>query len=177
VCLDRSEGDVDPELPEPLDDAACPVGPFVPQPFKFGRQRLVSRVDPEPEDVDRQAFVLGRELRAQHQVEVAVRRGGTGCGEPLGRVVIGDPEPLEPELDGPADVVLDGRRPVGADAVGVQVVAGHAGLPVGGLAQKALWPVSRRPMIRCWTWLVPSYRVVTRASRSSRWTGYSSMYP
>ena len=29
----------------------------------------------------------------------------------------------------------------------------------------ALWPVRCRPMMSFWIWLVPSYRVVTRASR------------
>jgi hypothetical protein len=36
-------------------------------------------------------------------------------------------------------------------------------------------PVSARPMISFWIWLVPSYNVVTRASRRYLPTGYSSM--
>jgi hypothetical protein len=44
-------------------------------------------------------------------------------------------------------------------------------------SQKALMPVSARPMSSFWTWLVPSYRVVTRAPRTYLPTGYSSMKP
>ena len=40
--------------------------------------------------------------------------------------------------------------------------------------RKALSPVSARPMISFWIWLVPSYSVVTLASRRYFPTGYSS---
>ena len=39
----------------------------------------------------------------------------------------------------------------------------------------AFSPVSARPMMSFWIWLVPSYSVVTRASRRYFPTGYSSM--
>lgn len=42
---------------------------------------------------------------------------------------------------------------------------------------KALTPVSERPIKSFWTWLVPSYKVMTRASRRYFCTGYSSMKP
>ena len=42
---------------------------------------------------------------------------------------------------------------------------------------KALSPVSARPISSFWIWLVPSYSVVTRASRRYLPTGYSSTYP
>jgi hypothetical protein len=43
-----------------------------------------------------------------------------------------------------------------------------------GHQTKALSPVSARPMISFWIWLVPSYKVVTLASRRYLPTGYSS---
>lgn len=41
--------------------------------------------------------------------------------------------------------------------------------------QNADTPVSARPMSSLCIWLVPSYSVITRASRSSLPAGYSSM--
>ena len=43
--------------------------------------------------------------------------------------------------------------------------------------ENALTSVSARPMMSFWIWLVPSYKVVTRASLRYFPTGYSSTYP
>ena len=45
---------------------------------------------------------------------------------------------------------------------------------IGLSSVNALSPVKARPMISFWIWLVPSYSVVTRASRRYLPTGYSS---
>lgn len=42
-------------------------------------------------------------------------------------------------------------------------------------SQNAETPVNTRPMTSFCIWLVPSYNVITRASRSSFPAGYSSM--
>jgi hypothetical protein len=68
-----------------------------------------------------------------------------------------------------------------ADRSGVrQATRKPAGEPTGGVGrwrvpQNADTPVSARPISSFWIWLVPSYSVITRASRNSLPTGYSSM--
>src|SRR5690606_35861914 len=99
---------------------------FVAQAGHLPLQRLVGLVDPVPEDVHRRPVVLGRELRAEDELEAGPLGGGPCTLERFGGVVVGDTEPLETERQGRPDVVLDRGGAVAHDGVGVQVVPGHA---------------------------------------------------
>src|SRR5688500_11277653 len=132
--VDPLELDLQTELPELVDHPLPTAEPLIAEAAQLLLERGVRDVHPVTQDVDARAFVLGGELDARHDLDPEIDAGRQRLLEPLGRVVIGHRDHVEPAFGGQPDEPGGREGPIRAIGVRVQVDPGHGpdGLRPGG---------------------------------------------